>query len=176
MLDICDMLEKEKSSVLSKGWSHGQRLSYMSRESKTSHQPMQQLNVCSICLVTLKIWDVNKVLHLQEIKIVDQILLMLLVKTDVLVETASLSNPTRERPVQNTIIQTHQIVILIATYVRGHIGLRMSESIGLLCLSGLFSLRLIWQVESIKGKLVKRRKLRILKWGRWDSCHPFKIN
>ena len=43
----------------------------MIREFKTSHQPMQQLNVCLICLVTLKIRDVIKALHLEEIEIVN---------------------------------------------------------------------------------------------------------
>ena len=54
---------------------------------------MQQLNVCLICLVTLKIRDVTKVFHIEETEIADQILPKLSVKIDTLVEIASLPNP-----------------------------------------------------------------------------------
>ena len=44
MLDICDMSEKD--NLLFCRRVKGQGLNYMSREFKTSHQPMLQLNVC----------------------------------------------------------------------------------------------------------------------------------
>ena len=67
---------------------------------------MQQLKACSICLVTLKIQGVTKVLHLEEIETADQILPRLSMKTEVPIETASLSNPKRGTPGKDVIVQT----------------------------------------------------------------------
>ena len=104
---------------------------------------MQQLIVCSTCLVTLKIRDITEVLHLKKLEIVDRILSKLSVKTDVLVETASLPNLARGTTDEDTMIQTHQIVLSVATYVRGHIELRnVQMNRPSICLSGLFNLRL----------------------------------
>ena len=65
---------KTKFSVLLKVWSRGLRPNYMNKGSETSHQRMQRLNDCLICPVTLKMWDVIKILYLEKTKITIQVL------------------------------------------------------------------------------------------------------
>ena len=76
--------------VSSKVWNRAQRPNYTNKGSKTSCQHMQRANGCLIWPVTLKMWDVTKILHLEGTRIVVRVPPKVPRETNVLVETTGL--------------------------------------------------------------------------------------
>ena len=122
MLDVSDMTEKDKIFSFVEGlkpWAM----------TKLYKQKVQDL--ASAYALAERLFDLSgdsqetrrhQSSYLEETGTADRILLRLLVKIEVPIETASLSNPIRGTPEKDMIVQTRRIVLPIAIYVMDHIG------------------------------------------------------